>query len=95
MGSQRRDGGADRPARRLFKGKKGRRDAMFSVREGLFGGHGMSGQGSARNRIAFDKQIPRHDNVSTTYLGDGAANQGQVYRKLQQGKAGSYGHLHH
>ncbi|MEZ5925123.1 MAG: pyruvate dehydrogenase (acetyl-transferring) E1 component subunit alpha [Hyphomicrobiaceae bacterium] len=53
---------------------------MFSVEKGFFGGHGIvGGQVPLGTGLAFANKYRGNDNVSLTYFGDGAANQGQVY----------------
>ena len=53
---------------------------MFSVEAGFYGGHGIVGaQVPLGTGLAFANRYRRNDNVSFTYFGDGAANQGQVY----------------
>ncbi|MBE9604785.1 pyruvate dehydrogenase (acetyl-transferring) E1 component subunit alpha [Acetobacteraceae bacterium H6797] len=61
------------------KGKGGSMH-MFSREKGFFGGHGIVGaQVSLGTGIAFANAYRGNDNVSLTYYGDGAANQGQVF----------------
>src|SRR5438477_430422 len=56
---------------------------MFSVEKGFFGGHGIVGaQVSLGTGLAFAHRYRKNDNVSLTYLGDGATNQGQVYESF-------------
>jgi pyruvate dehydrogenase E1 component alpha subunit len=56
---------------------------MFSVEKGFYGGHGIVGaQVSLGTGLAFAHRYRKTDNVSLTYLGDGAANQGQVYESF-------------
>jgi pyruvate dehydrogenase E1 component alpha subunit len=53
---------------------------MFSVEKGFYGGHGIVGaQVPLGTGLAFANRYRGNDNVSLTYFGDGAANQGQVY----------------
>jgi pyruvate dehydrogenase E1 component alpha subunit len=56
---------------------------MFSVEKGFFGGHGIVGaQVPLGTGLAFANRYRGNDNVSLTYFGDGAANQGQVYESF-------------
>jgi pyruvate dehydrogenase E1 component alpha subunit len=64
------------------KGKGGSMH-MFSVEAGFFGGHGIvGGQVSLGTGLAFANRYRGNDNVSFTYMGDGAVNQGQVYESF-------------
>src|SRR3569623_1106730 len=56
---------------------------MFSVEKGFYGGHGIVGaQVSLGTGLAFANRYRGNDNISITYFGDGAANQGQVYESF-------------
>jgi len=56
---------------------------MFSKEKGFFGGHGIVGaQVPLGTGLAFANRYRGKDNVSLTYFGDGAANQGQVYESF-------------
>lgn len=53
---------------------------MFSKEKHFYGGHGIVGaQVPLGAGLAFADKYLGNDNVSFTYFGDGAANQGQVY----------------
>ena len=53
---------------------------MFSKEKKFYGGHGIVGaNGPLGAGIAFADKYKGNDNVTFTYFGDGAANQGQVY----------------
>ncbi len=53
---------------------------MFSREKHFYGGHGIVGaQVPLGTGLAFADKYKGNDNVTFTYFGDGAANQGQVY----------------
>ncbi len=53
---------------------------MFSKEKRFYGGHGIVGANVPLGAgLAFANRYRENDNVSWTYFGDGAANQGQVY----------------
>jgi pyruvate dehydrogenase E1 component alpha subunit len=61
------------------KGKGGSMH-MFSKEKHFYGGHGIVGaQVPIGAGLAFADKYKGNDNVTFTYFGDGAANQGQVY----------------
>ncbi len=56
---------------------------MFSKEKHFYGGHGIVGaQVSLGTGLAFANRYRGNKNVSLTYFGDGAANQGQVYESF-------------
>ena len=53
---------------------------MFSKEKRFYGGHGIVGANVPLGAgVAFADKYKGNDNVTFTYFGDGAANQGQVY----------------
>ncbi|MDJ0512286.1 MAG: pyruvate dehydrogenase (acetyl-transferring) E1 component subunit alpha [Methyloceanibacter sp.] len=64
------------------KGKGGSMH-MFSVEKGFYGGHGIVGTPAPLGSgIAFANKYRGNDNVCSTFFGEGAANQGQVYESF-------------
>jgi pyruvate dehydrogenase E1 component alpha subunit len=64
------------------KGKGGSMH-MFSIEKGFYGGHGIvAAQVPLGTGLAFANRYRGNDNVSLTYFGDGATNQGQVYESF-------------
>src|SRR5215217_6781312 len=60
---------------------------MFSAEKGFFGGHGIvAAQVPLGTGLAFASKYRGKDNISLTYFGDGAANQGQVYESFNMAK---------
>jgi len=56
---------------------------MFSREKNFFGGHGIVGaQVSIGTGLAFSNQYRGNDQVSVTYMGEGASNQGQVFESF-------------
>ena len=56
---------------------------MFSREKNFFGGHGIVGaQVPIGAGLALSNKYRDTDNVSVTYFGEGAANQGQVYESF-------------
>lgn len=56
---------------------------MFSKAKGFYGGHGIVGaQVSIGAGLGFANWYRGNDNVSVTYFGEGASNQGQVFESF-------------
>jgi len=68
------------------KGKGGSMH-MFSTEKRFFGGHGIVGaQVPLGTGIAFADKYASNGGVTLTYMGEGAANQGQVYESFNMAK---------
>jgi pyruvate dehydrogenase E1 component alpha subunit len=60
---------------------------MFSKEKMFYGGHGIVGaMVPIGTGLAFANRYRGNNNVSLTYFGDGAANQGQVYESFNMAK---------
>src|SRR5687768_8191200 len=60
---------------------------MFSKEKGFYGGHGIVGaQVPLGTGLAFANRYRDNGNVSLSYFGDGAANQGQVHESFNMAK---------
>ncbi len=68
------------------KGKGGSMH-MFSTEQEFYGGHGIVGaQVPLGAGLALANKYRGNDNVSFTYFGDGASNQGQVFEAMNMAK---------
>ena len=66
-----------------FSRGKGGSMHMFSKEKDFYGGHGIVGaQVPLGAGLAFANRYRKNNNVSFTYFGDGAANQGQVFEAM-------------
>lgn len=64
------------------KGKGGSMH-LFDLPGGFYGGHGIVGaQVPLGTGLGFAKKYQNTDNISYTYLGDGAVNQGQLFEAM-------------
>ncbi|MDZ7904712.1 MAG: thiamine pyrophosphate-dependent enzyme [Cypionkella sp.] len=79
-GCQWRDGRTYRAARGVFRAARAARCTCSRREKHFYGGHGIVGaQVPIGAGLALADKYKGNDNVTFTYFGDGAANQGQVY----------------